>query len=125
MSRHQETPGHRAMSSRMIHRCGHEGSGTVIGKGESRRGGLTDQPSLQSEASRRRSRALSTSPVIADSCGERGESYGYAVSRSDGSTQPLTVESIIARWTSIAYRGPCIDLHIEVTTSMGAWGGGC
>ena len=75
-----------------------------LGKGESRRGRLTDQPS-QLEASRRRSRALSTSPVIADSCDERGESCAFF-----RSTQPLALESIIARWTSIAYRAPCIDL---------------
>ena len=68
----------------------------------------TDQLWSQLEASRRRSRAPSTSPMIADSCDERCES---CVLPSDGSPQPLTLESIIARWTSIAHRGPCIDLH--------------
>ena len=68
-----------------MNRCGHEGSGTVIGKGESRRGGLTDQPWLQLEPqpSFRRSRGPSTP----DSFGERSESC-------DGSPQPLAVESI-------------------------------
>ena len=67
-----------------------------------RRGGLTDQLVLQLLAASRRP----PSPVIADSCGERGESCAFS---SDGSTQPLTSESIIARWTSIAYRAR-IDL---------------
>ena len=70
-------------------------------------GGETYQPVSQLEASRRRLRALSASPVITESCGESGESCAVS---ADGSTQPLTVESIIARWTSIAYCGPCIDL---------------
>ena len=79
-----------------------------LGMGEKdRRGGQTDQPSLQLEASRRRSRAPSTSPVITDSCDERGESCAVS---ADGNPQPLALESNIARWTSIACRGPCIDL---------------
>ena len=72
------------------------------------RGFGTHQPVLQlGQASRRRSRALSTSPVIADSC---DDSLALSSLSSDGSLQPLTSESSIARW-SIAYRGPCIDLH--------------
>ena len=57
-------------------------------------GGQTDQLLLQPEASRRRSPAPSTSPVIANSCDERGESCALP---SDGSPQPLALESIIAR----------------------------
>ena len=67
-------------------------------------GGQTDQLPLQPEAFSCR-RAPSTPPVIADSCDERDEALS-----SDGITQPWTVESVIARWKSIAYRGPCIDL---------------
>ena len=67
-------------------------------------GGQTDQLPLQPEACSCR-RAPSTPPVIADSCDERDEALS-----SDGITQPWTVESVIARWKSIACRGPCIDL---------------
>jgi hypothetical protein len=35
----------------------------------------------------------------------------------DGSIQPLDVESIIASWTSIAYRSACIDLAIELAAT--------
>ena len=45
--------------------------------------------------------------MIAESCGESGRSYALP---SDGSTQPLEVESIIASWTSSAYRFPGMDL---------------
>eukprot|EP00964_Phaeocystis_antarctica_P151211 scaffold118764_cov48-Phaeocystis_antarctica.AAC.1 len=77
-----------------------------LGKGgRAGRAELTDQPVSQLEASCRRSRAPSTSPVITDSCDES------LTLSSDGSPQPLTLESIIARWKSIAHRGPCIDLH--------------
>ena len=53
----------------------------------------------------RRSRASSAPPVIADSFDERDE-----VLLSQGSPQPSTAESVIAKWTSIVNRGPCIDL---------------
>ena len=81
---------------------------------------LSSQSSLQSESheslqepsqlsvhecSCRRSRAPSAPPVIADSFDERDE-----VLLSEGSPQPSTAESVIARWTSIVNRGPCIDL---------------
>ena len=66
----------------------------------------TDQLPEQPEAiSCRRACSPSIPPVITDSCDERDEALS-----SNGSTQPWTVESVIARWTSIAYRGPCIDL---------------
>eukprot|EP00964_Phaeocystis_antarctica_P005649 scaffold3074_cov60-Phaeocystis_antarctica.AAC.1 len=71
---------------------GEESAGKKPGK-QRGRGGQTDQAVSQPEASRRRSRAPSNSPVIADSCGERGESCALP---SDGSSQPLTLESIIA-----------------------------
>ena len=54
------------------------------------RGGQTDQPPSQLEASCRRSRAPSTPPVVAASCDERDGSCALS---SDGSTQPLTAES--------------------------------
>ena len=57
------------------------------------------------EFSCRRSRAPSAPPVIADSFDERDEVW-----LSQGSPQPSTAESVVARWTSIANRGPCIDL---------------
>ena len=64
------------------------------------------QPALhEPQFSCRRSRAPSAPPVIADSFDERDE-----VLLSQGSPQPSTAESVIARWTSIANRGPCIDL---------------
>ena len=53
----------------------------------------------------RRSRASSAPSVIADSFDERDE-----VLLSQGSPQQSTAESVIARWTSIATRGPFIDL---------------
>ena len=56
--------------------------------------------------------APSTPPVIA--CDERDEALS-----SDGSTQPWTVESVIARWTSIAYRGPCIGLRYDEARVQG------
>ena len=87
--------------------AGKKAGGTVGKGGKDGRGGLTDQPLPQLEASRRRSRAPSTSPVITDSCDERGESCAVS---ADGNPQPLALESNIARWTSIACRGPCIDL---------------
>ena len=77
---------------------------TVICKRGRGAGGQTDQLPEQPEAFSCR-RAPSTPPVIADSCDERDEALS-----SDGITQPWTVESVIARWKSIAYRGPCIDL---------------
>ena len=49
----------------------------------------------------------STPPVIADSRHKRDEALS---STGSGSDQPWTVESVIARWTSMAYRGPGIDL---------------
>ena len=58
--------------------------------GKHGRGGQTHQPS-QLEASRRRSRAPSTSPVVVVS--------GSVLSSDDGSCQPLAVESM-PRWTS-------------------------
>ena len=54
----------------------------------------------------RRSRAPSAPPVIADSFDDERDE----VLLSEGSPQPSTAESVIARWTSIAHRGPCIDL---------------
>ena len=41
--------------------------------------------------------------MIAD-CGKRDEALS-----STGSDQPWIVESVIASWTSMAYRGTCID----------------
>ena len=73
---------------------------------------LPEQP----EASCRRARPPATSPVIAESCGETGRPAALAVS-PDGSIQPLDVESIIASWTSIAYRSACIDLAIELAAT--------
>ena len=67
-------------------------------------GGQTDQLPEQPEAFSCR-RAPSIPPVIADSSDGRDEALS-----SDEITQPWTVESVIARWKSIAYRGPCIDL---------------
>ena len=67
-------------------------------------GGQTDQLPEQPEAFSCR-RAPSIPPVIVDSCDEKDEALS-----SNGITQPWTIESVIARWTSIAYRGPCIDL---------------
>ena len=61
---------------------------------------------LQPDASCRRARPPSTSLVIAESGAESGDE-SCALS-AGASTQPLDVESIIARWTSIAYCGPCI-----------------
>jgi len=110
---------HRSHNWSCMFRCGHEGSGVqgYARRGEARRrGGRADQLSSQlieeiprtiPPTSCRRSRAPSTPPVIADSCDERDASCALS---SDGSTQPWTVESIIARWTSIAYCGPRIDL---------------
>ena len=40
----------------------------------------------------------------------RSDERGKCAVSSDGNPEPLTLESIIARWMSIAYRGPCIDL---------------
>ena len=82
------------------------------------RAGQTDQLPEQPEASCRRARPPSTSPVIAESCGESGRSYALS---SDSSTQPLDVESVIARWTIMAYccfLGPVrIRTHTTVPTS--------
>ena len=44
--------------------------------------------------------------AIAEACAESGDE-SCALS-SGASIQPLDVESIIARWTNIAYCGPCI-----------------
>ena len=63
--------------------------------------------SLLHSSSCRRSRAPSAPPVIADSFDDERDE----VLLSEGSPQPSTAESVIARWTSIANRGPCmIDL---------------
>ena len=66
--------------------------------------GQADQLPVQPDASCRRARPPSTSSVIAESCGASGDES--CALPSGGSTQPLDVESIIARWTSIAYRRP-------------------
>eukprot|EP00964_Phaeocystis_antarctica_P086026 scaffold54410_cov44-Phaeocystis_antarctica.AAC.1 len=55
---------------------------------------------------RRRPLVVGTGMLAARS-DERGKSCAVS---SDGNPEPLTLESIIARWMSIAYRGPCIDL---------------
>lgn len=60
-----------------------------------------DQLPEQPEASCRRARAPSILPVIADLC--EGDDLS-----SNGTIQPWAVESVIARRTSIACRGPCI-----------------
>ena len=64
------------------------------------------QPSSQALASRRRSRALLTPPVIIGACGEKPAS-----SSSDGSFQPLAVESramwMSTRPTVLVVRPPC------------------
>jgi len=78
---------------------------------ERARWGQADQLWMQFDASCRRARPPSTSPVIAESCAASGDE-SCALS-SGVSTQPLDVESIIARWTSIAYCGPCICLNDE------------
>ena len=60
-----------------------------------------DQLPEQPEASCRQARAPSILPVIADLC--EGDDLS-----SNGTIQPWAVESVIARRTSIACRGPCI-----------------
>jgi len=92
-------------------RCEQEGHASAYSKRENEleraRWGQTDQlPPEQPVASRRRARPPSTSPMVAESCSESGRSYALP---SDGSTQPLEVESI-ASWTSSAYRFPGMDL---------------
>ena len=54
-----------------------------------------------------RARLLPARGSIAESYAESGDE-SYALSSDGGIIQPLDVESIIARWTSIAYCGPCI-----------------
>ena len=83
---------------------GGHASNKVICKRGRGAGGQTDQLPEQPEAFSCR-RAPSIPPVIADSSDGRDEALS-----SDEITQPWTVESVIARWKSIAYRGPCIDL---------------
>ena len=90
---------------------------------ERARWGQADQLWTQFDASCRRARPPSTSPVIAESCAASGDE-SCALS-SGASTQPLDVESIIARWTSIAYCGPCICLNGEWCScgiARGVWG---
>eukprot|EP00964_Phaeocystis_antarctica_P070976 scaffold43242_cov70-Phaeocystis_antarctica.AAC.2 len=63
---------------------------------------------------------LESQPIFRRRCPSRASSTWSAISDlftnepftspSDGRPQPLTVESIIVRWMSITYRGPCIDL---------------
>ena len=97
-------------SGTCTHRCEQEGrtrQHTVLtGKRGLGGGRHTDQLPEQPDASCRRARPPSTSPLIAESCAGSGDESS-ALS-SGGSTQPLDVESIIARWTNIAYCGPCI-----------------
>ena len=101
-------------SGTCTHRCeqeGHTRQHTPFSDGQER-GEVgadrlqTDQLPEQPDASCRRARPPSTSPVIAESCVESGDE-SCALS-SGASIQPLDVESIIARWTNIAYCGPCI-----------------
>ena len=75
--------------------------------GKSRLGGgrQTNQLFLLPDASCRRECPPSTSTVIAESCAESADE-SCALTSDGGIIQPLAVESIIARWTSIAYRGP-------------------
>ena len=92
-----------AASKKATHASAHGPDGQ-----ERARRGQADQLPEQPDASCRRARPPSTSPVIAESCGASGDAS--CALPSDGSTQPLDVESIIARWTSLAYCGPCICL---------------
>ena len=71
---------------------------------DARLAGANQLPEHPEASCRPRTRAPSILPVIADSC------EGDEALSSNGTIQPWTVESVIARRTSIACRGPCINL---------------
>ena len=81
-------------------RCGHQEKAAARlsqGTREAGRGGETDQPPLQLEASRRRPPASSPTPVIDESCPSPVIFTSGSALCSDGSFQPLAVESMARR----------------------------